>query len=392
MTQGISYNGIYKMIEKIHKLILLSVAAILLLFTESLAIGYASGEKWQELVEHSAANGDYTAALDYLSRLEAAEPDNPELSKARVQLLNNLGNRYYREHELSRARYTFLEALEIDPHNFITLRMLGEIAYFSQRLEDAGRYWEEALAVKPGDRALSGLLEKLKKEKAVEGALDASQLANFDIRFHSQNPEHNVYDIQGYLLEAYQEIGYDFNYYPVRSIVVLLYNGREFSQLRDTPNWVGALYDGKIRLPVSGDRLSDAQIKKILWHEYTHALVNDKTGNNCPRWLHEGLAQYQEAKVLPIDPRLLQYAHRDDQLIPLAQLDRAFGFNQPSGKVKLAYAQAYGLVDYLIQRYGFWKINIILQELKKGRGWREVFGDELLMPIPKLEEEWRETI
>lgn len=380
------------MTENLYKLILLPVAIILMLFTPGYIRGYASGERWRELVERSAANGDYAAALDYLSRLETAEPDNPELLKARVQLLNNLGNRYYREQDLSRARYTFLEALEIDPHNFITLRMLGEIAYFSQRLDDAGRYWEEALAIKPGDRTLSGLLEKLKKEEAVEGGLDASQLANFDIRFHARNPEYNVYDIQGYLLEAYQEIGYDLNYYPVRSIVVLLYTDREFSQLRDAPNWVGALYDGKIRLPVSGGRLIDSRIKKILWHEYTHALINDKTGNNCPRWLHEGLAQYQEAKVVPIDPRLLQYAHRDDQLIPLSQLDRVFGFNQPSGKVKLAYAQAYGLVDYLIQRYGFWKINVILQELKKGRGWKEVFGDELLLAIPELEKEWRDTL
>ena len=380
------------MTENLFKIILSLVGITMLFSTPGFAGNYDSDKKWGELIERAAANGDYAAALDYLSRLETAEPENPELLKVRVQLLNNLGNRYYREQDLSRARYTFLEALESDPQNFITLRMLGEIAYFSQRLDDAGRYWEEALAIKPGDRTLPGLLEKLKKEEAVEGGQDASQLANFDIRFHARNPEYNVYDIQGYLLEAYQEIGYDFNYYPVRSIVVLLYTDREFSQLRDAPNWVGALYDGKIRFPVSGDRLSDSRIKKVLWHEYTHALINDKTGNNCPRWLHEGLAQYQEAKVVPIDPRLLQYSHRYDQLIPLPQLDRAFGFNQPSGKVKLAYAQAYGLVDYLIQRYGFWKINVILQELKKGRGWKEVFGDELLMSIAELEKEWKGAI
>ncbi|MEA1927836.1 MAG: peptidase MA family metallohydrolase, partial [Candidatus Auribacterota bacterium] len=231
-----------------------------------------------------------------------------------------------------------------------------------------------------------------KKEKKVEEGMDSSTLANFDIRYHGGNPNYNIYDIQGNLLEAYQEIGYDFNYYPTSSIVVLLYTKGEFSRLRNTPNWVGALYDGKIRLPIPGDELDAAEIKKILWHEYTHSLINDETGNNCPRWLHEGLAQYQQAKVIPVDQRALDYALRDDRLIPLAQLDRAFGFNQSRDRVRLAYAQAYSLTSYLIDKYGFWRINVILKALKKGRGWKEVFQDEFLLPVRELENEWREAI
>jgi len=373
-------------------LILASVIIIISLPVDGLAGDDSAVETWWKLVERANANEDYVSALDYLSRIEQSEPDNLDLAKARVSLLNNLGNKYYREREISRARYTFLEAMEIDPANFVTLRMLGEIAYFSQRLNDAKRYWEEALTIRPGDQSLSALLQKLKKEKIVEGKLDSSSLANFDIRYHGNNSNYNIYNIQGDLLEAYQEIGYDFNYYPVRSIVVLLYTGQEFSQIRDTPNWVGALYDGKIRLPGKSNQLTAAEIKNILWHEYTHALINDATGNNCPRWLHEGLAQFQQAKVLPIDQRPLDYAVRHGSLIPLSQLDRAFGFNQSADKARLAYAQAYSLTNYLIERYGFWKINVILQELKKGRGWRDVFEEELLISGPELEREWREII
>ena len=373
-------------------LVLLSVIYLILLPTDGLAGDDASGQTWWRLVEQANANEDYVSALDYLSRIEQREPDNHDLAKARVSLLNNLGNKYYREREITRARYTFLEAMEIDPANFVTLRMLGEIAYFSQRLNDAKRYWNEALAIRPGDRSLASLLRKLKKEKLVEEKLDSSSLANFDIRYHGSDSSYNIYDIQGDLLEAYQEIGYDFNYYPVHSIVVLLYTGDEFSKIRNTPNWVGALYDGKIRLPGKSNQLNAAEIKNILWHEYTHALINDETGNKCPRWLHEGLAQYQQAKVLPVDQRALDSVVHHDLLIPLSQLDRAFGFNQSADKARLAYAQAYSLTNYLIERYGFWKINVILRELKKGRGWKDVFEDEFLMPISELEQEWKNTI
>ena len=384
-----------KKLSTMKNLIVLIIAPVILficLQDYGLSGDDSPGQAWWKLVERANANEDYVSALDYLSRIEKNEPDNPDLIKARVSLLNNLGNKYYRERDLSRARYAFLEALEIDPVNFITLRMLGEIAYFSQRLNDAKRYWDEALVIKPDDQSLIALLRKLEKENEVEGKLESSSLANFDIRYHGSDSSVNVYDIQGDLLEAYQEVGYDFNYYPVRSIVVLLYTGPEFSQIRNTPNWVGALYDGKIRLPVKGEQPEGASIKTILWHEYTHALINDATGNNCPRWLHEGLAQYQQAKVAPIDQSLLDSALRNGDLIPLSQLDRAFGFNQSAAKARLAYAQAYSLTEYLVGKYGFWKINVILQEMKKGRGWRDVFEDEFLMPVPELEKEWKEKI
>ncbi|MDP8235821.1 MAG: peptidase MA family metallohydrolase [Candidatus Erginobacter occultus] len=352
----------------------------------------AAGTKWAELVERAAERGDYGSALDYLRRLEVREPDNPSLREARIGLLKALGNQYYRKGDFRRARETYLEALDIAPENFGVLRMLGEIAYFSQRLEDAATYWNEALALQPGDRELARLLKKLNNESAVEAELDASSLANFDIRYTSRSEAYHIKEIENWLMEAYREIGYDFNYYPPTPVVVLLYTREEFARIRRTPSWVGALYDGKVRLPVSGDDLSPRDIKKILWHEYTHAVINARTGNNCPRWLHEGLAQYQEAKVDPVDlPDLGQELDRG-RLIPLGELDRAFAFDQSVGRVRLAYAQAYSLVGYLINRYGFWRINAILEELGKGKGWRAVFENEFLFPVSDLEEEWQGKI
>ena len=352
----------------------------------------AAGTKWAELVERAAGRGDYGSALDYLRRLENREPDNPSLREARIGLLQALGNQYYRKRDFRRARETYLEALDVEPENFGVLRMLGEIAYFSQRLEDAAAYWNEALALQPGDRELARLLEKLKNESSVEAELDASSLANFDIRYTSRSEAYHIKEIENWLMEAYREIGYDFNYYPLHPVVVLLYTREEFARVRRTPSWVGALYDGKIRLPVSGDDLSPRDIKKILWHEYTHAVINARTGNNCPRWLHEGLAQYQEAKVDPVDlPDLGRELDRG-RLIPLGELDRAFGFDQPVGRVRLAYAQSYSLVGYLINRYGFWRINALLEELKRGKNWREAFENEFLFPVSDLEEEWQGKI
>lgn len=365
------------------------------LFILFISISFASSlsgaeVKWAQLVEQAAQRGDYGLALDYLGRLEIREPSNPALREIRVGILKALGNQYYRKRDFRRGRETYLEAFDLDPRNFGVLMMLGEIAYFCQQLEEAAFYWNEALSIQPGDRELGRLLEKLKKESSVEAGLDASSLANFDIRYTSRTGAYHIKEIENWLMEAYREIGYDFNYYPLRPVVVLLYTPEEFARVRSTPSWVGALYDGKVRIPVSGDNLSPRDIKKILWHEYTHAVINDRTGNNCPRWLHEGLAQYQEAKVDPID--LPDLGRDRNRLIPVLQLDRAFGFDQPPARVRLAYAQSYSLVGYLINRYGLWRINAILEELGKGKDWREAFENEFLFPLADLEKEWREKI
>ncbi len=348
------------------------------------------GEKWAQLIEQASARGEYGLALDYLSRLESCEPSNPSLRPARIELLQSLGARYYQDRDFLRARETYLQALDLDPRNFGVLKMLGEIAYYSQELEEAADYWSEALNLQSGDRELSRLLKQLRREAAVESGLDASVLANFDIRYTSSSNSYHIKEIEDWLMEAYREIGYDFKYYPGRPVVVLLYTPEEFSRVRSTPSWVGALYDGKVRLPVSGDHLSPRDIKKILWHEYTHAVINDITANNCPRWLHEGLAQYQEFKVDPAGVPELD--RRPDRLIPLDQLDRAFGFDQDPGRVSRAYQQAYSLVDYLLGRYGFWRLNTIFEELRRGTPWRAAFEQELLLPVADLEREWLEEI
>ena len=363
------------------------------LFSALAAAGEGGADDtWARLVEKAAGEGDYGRALDYLSRIELSQPDNPYLQKQKSFLLVRWGERLYGNKNFSRATEVLLEAAEIFPGNTAAYRILGEISYYSQRLEEARRYWEKVLKYSPGETQIRQRLEQLKRELSVEDNLSFSSLANFDIRYHAGSPDYDISDIQGFLLDAYQDIGYDFNYYPRRPIVVILYPEEEFEKLKDTPRWLGGLYDGKIRLPVRTGQLAPVDFNKILWHEYTHAIIHDIAGNNCPVWLHEGLAQYQESKIGSIDLQPLDRALAGNNIFSLAELNKSFGFGLPAGQVRRAYAQAYSFVDFLIRRYGFWRISLILEKLKEDANWINVVENEFVRALADLEKEWIESL
>jgi hypothetical protein len=94
--------------------------------------------------------------------------------------------------------------------------------------------------------------------------------------------------------------------------------------------------------------LTGEPLRRLVVHELMHVLLQDKvaeTGAEPPRWLHEGLAKYAAEDFSPTDRMLLTDAVNQGKLIPLPDLDKAFG-GSPE-KVSLAYAESYTLVDFL---------------------------------------------
>ena len=266
--------------------------------------------------------------------------------------------------------------------------LIGDIAYDNQDLHSAKLSWTRAQSFLPNNGSLKERLAKINTERTVEKSFQRESYSFFDVRYQSGLSPSAAKNLRKYLEEVRNEVGRDFRYFPRHKLVVLAYSQKGFDQVASGrgPGWWAAFYDGKIRVPLSDSGLDD--LKPTLVHEYTHAVVHDLANGRCPRWMNEGMAEYQEAKVRMPRLHLLRIAAQKDKLIPLEDLSDAL---VTSNHVKgaLAYEQSYSLIAYISQKHGFSSLTRIIEHLAHRKTEDEAFQAELGVNLFQLEQDWK---
>ena len=337
-------------------------------------------------------NDDQRQAKKYLYQGLELDPKNTDYTGNLSHVMARLAAKYYHNGDYELAVNELQQSLTLVPQNISSLILLGQVYYQLQELTLAEETWKEALKHSPGDKNLKQKLNRLRKEMKVEGRLKHLDAYHFDIRFDEDIIDSEAYDIRCYLREAYRGIGKYFNYYPPHKIPVIFYSKDDFQKLRQTPEWIKGIYDGKIRLPAQKEHLLTPEFKKIIWHEYTHAVVFYLTLGRCPVWFNEGLAVYEESKVVKPDLTVLQAAVREKNLIPLSKLDSVFSVSKNPLKLNLAYLEAYTFIEYLLNRWNIHVVKSILEDLKQGETIEEALYRETYLRPDKLENNWRQFI
>jgi len=158
-------------------------------------------------------------------------------------------------------------------------------------------------------------------------------------------------------------------------------------------SWVGGHADPElgavvVALPPGADR--DLEIQRQVPHEVTHVMLYRFMGSGyqyLPRWVSEGIAAQIELFPNPEYEVVLEKAHREGTLIPIADLCHTLPADQE--RVILAYAEAGSLMTYIMQEYGITGVRALIgaydQGVSCGRGVEIALGREL----PALERAWR---
>ncbi len=308
--------------------------------------------------KHESDHGNFPQAKLYFESALRFKPDNSTLLIYYAATLLRTGQT---AEALSQAQH----AASIDPNSPDTLAMLGFAQFASDRTPDAIRSWKKSLALRP-DATISEYLARAERESNAESDFSQRESSHFNLHFEGKETSETFRrDLLSTLDSEYDDLVRDLGYSPHYNIIVTLYTQQAFFDVTRAPSWTGAINDGKLRLPISGVQSVTPELARVLKHELTHSFVSQMSGNRCPTWLNEGVAQIEEGRSSAAHGRQLAQLFAGGNEIPFNMLEGSFmSFSAPEATA--AYAESLAAAEYIRDVYGMSEIARILELLAQG--------------------------
>jgi hypothetical protein len=328
--------------------------------------------------------GYYQAARD---AFDQAVRDNDSAFEGHL----GLGMAYFQLREDASAERELKRTIELNSRSSDAYAVLGELYYRKDDFEKAVSAWGKAVELNPDSTALRARLERIKKEHGTEKNFNRDVTSHFLIKYEGNEKIEAGRIVLRILEDAYGVVGRGLSYYPNQEIQVILYSNEQFQEVTDAPGWAGALYDGKIRVPIGGIEQETPGLRRLLYHEYTHAVVRSITPR-VPTWLNEGLAQYFEGRE--IGTQQMAQLKRVAQMGKLPQLVYLEGSFMGLGGNQARYAYVYSLsaVRYLIDSCGLHRAKSVLEELGRGADTATAISNGTMRSYDEFERGWKRSL
>ncbi|HEY2351842.1 MAG TPA: tetratricopeptide repeat protein [Candidatus Acidoferrum sp.] len=296
------------------------------------------------------ALGDERSALTYA-------PDEP-------RLLMNVAYLHLRRSEYRESLEYLERARRAAPDNPDVAKLAGWAYYGLNKMDQAVAEWKRSLALRP-DAEVQAALDKAQRDKQEEESYKENESSHFTLRYSGGAEPTLARDVLRTLEMHYGAIESELNFAPPDSIGVILYTQQAFADITRAPGWVGALNDGRLRVPVQGLSSMTPELSRVLKHELTHSFVQQKTHGRAPTWIQEGLAQWMEGKRSGENAAVLLQIYDDGHAPSLGSLEGSWmGF--PSDAAAYAYAWALANIEYIVQANGMGDVERILDRIAAG--------------------------
>jgi len=306
-----------------------------------------------------------------------------ETNEENVDAWKGLAFVHMQQKETREAVRALERAHDLAPGDADVALALSRLLYQSDDLTEAENVLSSLLTRKPGHAEAAKLLARMRRDSSVEERFQSNDTGHFRLKFDGVENAGAGALVAAILEEAYSKVGADFHYYPPDPVVVILYAQNDFQSVSGSPDWSRGIYDGKIRIPVGGVNERSEELEDVIFHEYTHVVVNQITRGHCPTWLNEGLAQVEEPSADGGKQALLSTLKRRGT-VPLGGLEGSF-MKLPKAQAALAYAQGYAAVLYVSESYSFYHLRQILDRIGEGQRPEEAVRSVLHFGYEELE-------
>jgi len=311
---------------------------------------------------HSAAmfelgKGDLEHALTDERTALTYDPEQPVL-------LMNVAYMHLRRSEYKQALDYLDRAKRAAPENPDVPKLAGWAYYGMNNLRQAVAEWKRAMELRP-DAEVKAALEKAQRDKQEEESYKENESAHFNLKYNGTAEPSLAREVLRTLEAHFSAIESALNYTPPESIGVILYTQQAFADITQAPGWVGALNDGRIRVPVQGLSGVNADLSRVLKHELTHSFIKQKTRSLAPTWIQEGLAQWMEGKRSGDHGAELVEIYGKGQAASLGRLEGSW-MGMDMNQAAYAYAWALANVEYIVQTDGMSDMERILDRIAAG--------------------------
>ena len=327
------------------------------------------------------ARGDTGRAVELLEEAYGWDADNG-------LVLAHLTLAYVRAEDFPFARF-YLELAEqraprAPPEAYA---VLGEVYYSLNRVEDAVLAWEQFERLGGGDPRVLSRLARAREELSLSSKQKYREIGDFVFYFDSVIPSETVDRVGERLAVTSRQLTAFIGTELPGPQVVILYAGRAYFSLVSVPEWVSGVFDGKIRVSLDPGGGVTPQLQTVLSHELVHALVRQVSRDRAPGWLHEGLAQWGEGKrILRSEFREAMGGHSP---YTLAEMEGHLSRKADRATARASYAEALGLVEYLIQVRGLGSLQCILRDLADGLTLSDALAKETGFSFQQLLSQWK---
>lgn len=267
--------------------------------------------------------------------------------------------------------------------------LLGSAYYGMDNLQQAINEWNKALAI-VDNSAVRDAVARAQRELNVSGDYAELRSEHFLLRYDGQQNEKLSGEILRSLDASFDTLVLDLDYSPTEPIVVIIYPNQGFHDITRVPGWVGALNDGKIRLPVSGLTQMTPDLARVLKHELTHSFVRQITQGRCPTWFNEGLAQLEEGATTAARGSQLSRAISAGQIAPLASLEGSF-VSFSADQAVLVYLKSLAGLECLRDVFGMGEVRQMLKMMASS-DFSNILQQELRMDYPAFEQQLADYI
>jgi hypothetical protein len=149
----------------------------------------------------------------------------------------------------------------------------------------------------------------------------------------------------------------------------------------------GHYQDGAVRIrPETVQK--EPELRRVLRHELTHAIIDQRTKGNCPHWLQEGIAQFLDGTDVRATEAWLR--RQTSPLIPLFRIEGPFRDRDLASR-EAAYRESASAVSFLVSRIGRSGLLFLIQRLGEGRPFDRALL-ETGLSYTELQQAWESSL